>query len=865
MALSSGSRLGGYEIVAPIGAGGMGEVYRARDARLGREVAIKVLPEAVAQNPERLARFEREAKVLASLNHPNIAQIFGLEERALVMELVEGEMLKGPLDWETARSYAGQIAEALAAAHEKGIVHRDLKPANIMVTAAGVVKLLDFGLAKAAEFEGPAGGGGDLTNSPTMTMSPTMAGVVLGTAAYMSPEQARGKVVDKRADIWAFGVVFWEMLTGEQMFQGETVSDTLAGVLKEQPDLGRVPKQARRLLRSCLEKDPRNRLRDIGDVWKLLDEEQGPVAPAASVSEKKRNWWPWGIAAVATMVAAVALVTGIGKRAEVTSAPLVQLSLLPPEDARFTSVPAVSPDGQMIAFVATKDNVNRLYVRGLSWAVSKELPGTDGASYPFWSPDGQSLGFFAERKLKRIDLAGATPVTLADAEVGRGGSWSPSGVIVFAPGLFTGLMQVPAAGGAAKAATATADTGNGGHRAPYFLPDGDRFVFLARSTSEGKQGLYLGSLKGGKARFLVSTNSTAIAVRPGYLLYQQDRQLRVQRFSLESAEVQGEAIPFNGAEVGFDPLNLQGRVAASETGVLALLPPETLGTSGPVWLDAKGKVIGPLTARAVNATSTLSPDETRAATAISNLGTGGVDIWIHDVARGVESQVTQAGGRNRTPVWSPDGKQLAFIAYRDGRAWVVRQPASGEVSEERVAEIQSELPNLNEWTKDGRYLVGSYARGATGQDLWWLDLNGERKVKDLLRNEFNESGARVSPDGKWMAYISDETKRPEVYVQAFPGLGQKVQVSPDGASMACWKPDGRELYYWQNGLMMAVAVEGGSPLKVGAPRRLFEVGASTGGCEVTRDGRFLMRVAQAPTGRPPMTVILNWPQLLERR
>jgi serine/threonine protein kinase len=540
MSLAAGTKLGPYEVLAPIGAGGMGEVYGAKDTKLKREVALKVLPEAFAEDPERMARFQREAEVLASLNHPNIAQIYGVEERALVMELVEGESPKGPMPFDEAWKIASQIAAGLEYAHEKGIVHRDLKPANVKITADGVVKLLDFGLAKA--YTGPAAVSGNLDNSPTLTLGATQVGVILGTAAYMAPEQAKGKAVDRRADIWAFGVVLYELLTGERLFTGEDVSDVLADVLKKQPNLDNVPVQARRLLRECLEKDPKDRLRDIGDAKRVLVVET-TVEPK-SVSRLGVGGW----------ISAGVLFIGLGipsflyLRGTTRAGPVLRYSITAPENTTNLHSFAISPDGHLVAIAATVNGKRQLWLRPLDAFGARPMPGTEDATYPFWSPDSRYIGFFSQGKLKKVPASGGPPQSLCDVIDGRGGTWSRQDVIVFSPNTTPGgvnLQRVLASGGAPADVTKS----KGNLLFPVFLPDSRHFLYLVIGSPEqpgapnaAGSGVYVASLDGNENRRVLADNSS-VALTAGTLLFIRENTLMAQHFDEASGIPEGEVFP----------------------------------------------------------------------------------------------------------------------------------------------------------------------------------------------------------------------------------------------------------------------------------------------------------------------------------
>jgi hypothetical protein len=559
MPLTAGDKLGPYEIISLIGKGGMGEVYRAHDPRTGRDVAVKVSAERFSE------RFDREVRAVASLNHPNICTLFDVGPNYLVMEYIEGEAPKGPMPLETALNYARQIAAALDEAHEKGIVHRDLKPGNIKIKQDGSVKVLDFGLAKQTQ---QSRDGGAAEDSPTLSMAATQAGMILGTAAYMPPEQAKGKAVDKRADIWAFGVVLYEMLTGKRLFQGEDVTDILASVVKEQPDLSAVPSNVQRLLKSCLEKDPKNRLRDIADAWKLLEE--SGVGAAFAPSPSQRSLLPWLITtSVAALVAVALSVFAYGHFTEETR--VYRVSMVLPEKSVLTagttaSLPAISPDGRHLAFVTERNARRELWVRDLDSLTARVLPGTQDALDPFWSPDSRFLAFFAEGKLKKIDAAGGPVFTLCEAALGRGGTWSKNGVIVFAPDAYAALFRVSAEGGAATPLTALDPAANeNSHRFPWFLPDDRHFLYTARSTDLQHTAIYVADLDSKMRRTVVSGGSNAVYAAPGYLLYMREKTLVAQPFDAGSAKTTGDAVVV-AQQVDYIGPNLLFGIVKSGTG-----------------------------------------------------------------------------------------------------------------------------------------------------------------------------------------------------------------------------------------------------------------------------------------------------------
>jgi serine/threonine protein kinase/roadblock/LC7 domain-containing protein len=784
MPLTGGDRLGPYEIIAPIGAGGMGEVYRARDTKLKREVALKVLPEAFAQDPDRMLRFQREAEVLAALNHPNIAHIYGVEERALVMELVEGETLQGPLKLETALNYARQIADALEAAHEKNIIHRDLKPANIMITPAGVVKVLDFGLAAVAQSSDPS----NPVNSPTLTISPTRVGMILGTAAYMSPEQARGKPVDKRADIWAFGVVLFEMLTGNRLFEGGTVSDTLAQVLTKEPDWEQVPAKVRRLLKKCLEKDPKRRLRDMGDAWELLEE----AAPLPHGRGSVGSRLGWIVAAVMTIALLGALII---LRPRPVDHPLIRLNVDLGSDS-IAGDPVISPDGTRVVFSARGPNGKpQLATRLLDQAKPTLLPGTENASDPFFSPDGQWVGFFADGKIKKLSAQGGAAVTLADAPVLKwGASWGEDGNIIVGGIPGTGLSRVAAAGGAPQPIAVTGLDALG-LRWPQILPGGAAVLFTAVNggTLESQnESIVVLSLKTGQIKTLLRGGYFGRYVptygSTGHLMYVNDGAVFALPFDPVRLESKGAASPV------LDDL-ATGQFDFSSIGTLVYRGGKAQEQTYPiVWLDSSGKT-EPLVATPGNyGDPGFSPDGQRLA--VVN-GSGNYDIFVYDLKRETMSRLTFNAQDVKHPVWTPDGKHIAFSA-RGGIFWI-RADGGGEM--QRLIESKGQLFS-DSFSPDGRRLAYSELNPKTGADLWTIPLDVSDpdhpkpgKPEPFLQTPGQEFMAKFSPDGHWIAYYSDESGRNEVYVRPFPGSGGKWQISSGGGNLPVWSSAARQLFY----------------------------------------------------------------------
>jgi eukaryotic-like serine/threonine-protein kinase len=843
MPLSSGEKLGPYEIHALIGAGGMGEVYRARDTKLKRDVALKILPEAFARDPGRLARFQREAEVLASLNHPNIAHIYGVAEsenvRALIMELVEGESPKGPMPFDEARKIATQIAEALDYAHEKGVVHRDLKPANVKVTPEGVVKLLDFGLAKAFEST-PDSAPSDPANSPTLTLGATVAGAILGTAAYMAPEQARGKRVDKRADIWAFGVVLYELLTGERPFRGEDVTEILASVVKENPDLGKAPAAIRRLLTRCLEKDPKKRLRDIGDVGDLLGPEEEAPVRQSSAAFVKIQW-----VAIALLLAIAAGLALTRSKLPPDASPTVRFRI-PIAEVAGAPPPTVSPDGKQIVYA----NDGRLWVRAFDSLESRPLPDSDGfvAVNPFWSSDSRTIFFASASMLRKADANGGPAQALcALSDVLFGGFQLPDGRLVFAANQ-SGLLQVPAGGGTAFPLATGLPPGHlslrGGNP---LLPDGNHFLISSAS------GVYIGSVDGRDGpRKLLPDSATAAAYvlsakDGGYLLFVRGGALMAQVFNPSKLVLSGEPLPV---------ASNVGQFSASLNGVLVYR-----GKSGNQklrWFDRQGNSSSTSMTEGEYTDLAISPDGSHVALVRGAL------LFSHDF----RTEATMPVGRQARikPVWSPDGKRILFEArgVSGGLAFQETAPDGGDMTE-----VLKSKANASpwDWSPDGRWLIYSVTDPQTREDLWLLPMQGEGKAEPFLVTGFSESDGAFSPDGRFVAYVSDESGEPEVYVRSFPAsTGGKWRISVGGGYQPRWRRDGKELFYvQQEGRFMSADVATSPAFRTGTPKFLFQAsifggGASTGNhyWDVAKDGRFLVNTVENGAASSEVTVVLNW-------
>jgi Tol biopolymer transport system component len=879
-----------YRVQEKIGAGGMGEVYRATDTRLNRDVAIKVLPEALARDAERMARFEREAKVLASLNHPNIASIYGLEEsngsRALIMELVEGLMLaerieQGPLGLDEALPIAKQIAEALEYAHERGIIHRDLKPSNVKLTADGQVKVLDFGLAKALEGETSEE---ELLNSPTLSAVATRAGVLLGTAAYMSPEQARGKRVDRRADIWAFGCVLYEMLTGLSPFSGETTSDILACVIRAEPDWpaipDSVPTRIRELLRRCLQKDPRKRLQAIGDARIALEEvlsgaPQEAGAPQAQIAAEP-VWWralPWA-AGVLLALAVGGAVWELRPRPD--PPPVVHFSFGPPAGDsfvfRFGRVPlAISPDGTALVFMVRHNATSQLYLRRLDRLEVVPLKGTDDGQHPFFSPDGQWIAFFGAGKLKKVSALGGTPVTLSDAPISRGGTWTLDNSILFSPNTSSALMRVSAAGGTPVPFTKLdSRKGERNHRWPHVLPGGKAVLFNVGDATGSAYDvpICLALLKTGEVKTL-PLRGTNVRYVPGYVVFTRGETLYAAPFDLERLEVTGS--PFPAGEVLMSPVGAAS-YSVSESGSLAYVPADaSIGKL--VWVDAKGATEVPgLPTRDYFNRVQISPDGKRIVVVILE---GGLrHIWVYDTERGSLTRLTFGETDNASPAWSPDGRRIVFARLQEGKSSIVAKRADGSGSEEIVVPGEKSGIVASSWSPDGR-LLGYSQIGSSGKwESGVLPLEGERKPQILLAsNQFNQLFPIFSRDGKYLAYTSDESGRSEVYVTPFGQGSGKWQISTGGGTNPVWARRGTQLFYRDSsGNIMGVDVTTQPVFNASTPRVIVPSAVTAplsngvDNYDVNLDGRrFLVHQQNREAGQSlQINVILNWSEELRR-
>jgi len=883
----TGQTISHYRILEKIGVGGMGEVYLADDLSLDRKVALKFLPDVFTGDPERMARFEREAKLLASLNHPNIAAIYGLEQadgkRFLIMEYVSGETLqsrisKGALSVEEALAVCRQIAEGLEAAHEKGVIHRDLKPANVMITGEEGVKILDFGLAKALLDDGQSV---DSSKSPTITEAMTQPGVVLGTAAYMSPEQAKGKTVNKRADIWAFGCILYECLTGKRAFEGETVTETLAAVIRAEPDLKSVPAKVRLFLQRCLEKDPTKRLRDLGEALAWME-----VAPESVIESTpaKRPLLALSIAAI--LIIALLIILWAPWRVIPPAPALTQFQITLPDEVTlsYDSLFSLSPDGRHLVFAAyDSEGTKRLWIRGLDSIEVKALPGTELglATSCFWSPDSRFIAFDAGGKLKKVNIAGGPPETICDLTgYALGGSWNRNDVIIFGT-LGGSLMRVSASGGNASPLTELDPTRQEiRHTYPRFLPDGSSFLYFCASTTTEKSGVYMGSLdpkpEEKVAKQLLATPAAAaympsVGSVPGQLIFIRDQVLMAQPFDNNRMELIGEAISI-ADNVGSFYENAYFSI--SENGILSYRPGDSITGSGGtyelVWMDREGKKIASASEPGGFSNFRLSGDDTKVI--FDRTESGSLpDVHVLDLNRNVSSRLTFNPATENLPIWSPDDLQVLFPSNRNGSFDLYLKAATGAGQEEVLVELGTPTGWGTDWSKDGRFILCQKPGGKTGQDLWIAPQFDDQKPYPYLQTEFDEQDGTFSPDGKWIAYVSDETGRNEIYVQSFPLSGSKFQVSSGGANEPYWSTDGTELFYMTaDRNLVAVPIKLSPIFEPGLPKRLFSIPVVTSQRHcyaVSSDGkRFLVMnpIEEETESYSSMRVILNWPSLLEQ-
>ncbi len=895
MALTSGTRLGPYEIQSPLGAGGMGEVYRARDTRLGRDVAVKVLPEHLSSNPELKLRLDREAKAISSLNHPHICTLHDVGSQNgmdfLVMEHLDGETLadrlqRGPLPLDEALRFAIQIADALDKAHARGVVHRDLKPANIMLTKSGA-KLMDFGLAKPAGGLNVAANAGLYTPStPTMNVaalsadasSLTQKGTVVGTFQYMAPEVLQGTEADAQSDIFSFGCMLYEMITGRRAFEGKSQLSVLGALLDHEPERISAlnpgsPPRLDETVHRCLAKNPEQRYGCIHDVRIQLEGivQAGPPSVSTQQRAAAASKVPWLIAAIAVLIAMTIAAAYFLQAPKPVS--LVQSSILPPPGTSFVTMlpssgpPVLSPDGTRLAFTARNDKGKvLLYVRSLTTSLPQPLEGTDDAMYPFWSADGSELGFFSAGKLKKIDAGGGPPQNVCDVGNARGGAWNQDGTILFTPSTSQAIMRVSAAGGTPEPITKLdAERNENSHRWPSFLPDGKHFLYWARSSKGPHTDLiYIGELGSAKSKVLMQSDSVA-TYASGYLLFLRDQALMAQPFNLKRLELSGDPI-LVAQQVGFNGAVAHPLFTVSQTGILVYQSGNLDNGWNLLWLGRDGKPVAPSPQPDRYILPALSPDGKRMAVGIFT-GTQGVgDLWIYDLARGTNTRVTFGPSNNGSPVWSPDGKTIYYGSSSKGLSHISAKAADGSGSERVVLETPNIVEQPVSISSDGRYLA--YLRKDLAKDagshIWVLPLFGDGKPFPIEQDTWAEKDAQISPDGKWMAYVSNDSGRNQVYITPFPGGGAKWEVSKDGGSWPRWRGDGKELFYLDNSDSI-IAVDltvTGNAIDLGVPHVLFQaigVQRDYGPYDVTADGKkFLINSGNIAQGGEPLTLVQNW-------
>jgi Tol biopolymer transport system component len=901
MALAAGTKLGPYEIESPLGAGGMGEVYRAKDTRLDRTVAIKILPTQFSEDSEARQRFDREARAISSLSHPNICQLYDVGSQDgisyIVMECLQGETLadrleKGPLPLKQLLRYGSEICEGLGTAHRNGVVHRDLKPGNIMLTKTGA-KLMDFGLAKPVSITSSPSGLTATSATPGKSHPLTMQGTVVGTLQYMSPEQIEGKEADTRSDIFSLGCVLYEMATGKRPFEGKSAASIMAAVLEREPIAissvtPALPAALDRVVKACLAKDPDERLQTVQDVklqLQWLGEERGgsgsqasPEAPGTGrLRRRERVVW-----LVTTLGALFVAALAFYRLAEQGPQPVVQTNIGAADKLRFnfsgniSGPPAISPDGLHLVFSAIDEGRAQLYIRTLSDLSIRPLAGTDDGRFPLWSPDSHSVAFFAEGKLKRVDISGGIPVAINDASNGRGGSWGSTGIIVFAPNYNSSLLQVPAGGGAASEVFKLDSPKYSTYRWPWFLPDGKHFLYFAANhltpNNSNTEGIFFASLDGKENRLLLRSASNAIYAS-GYLLYAVGDVLRAQPFDPGSGQIRGDStVLANGVQN--DNEVWRGIVAASESGLLLYQPVAARTGLKLAWFDRSGKQVGAIGEPDDYYQVKLSPDDKKLALAIGQMKH---TIWIYDLSEDTRSRFTFDVNSHSNPVWSPDGSQLGYAADQGGvqDALVFGKASNGagepkQILGSALTEQMEQSPS--DWSPDGRWMIytrGTLGAGSQGTDLWVFRVDGSQQPIPYITGPGDQQEAQFSPDGHFVAYESNEAGDPEIYIAAFPWSGAKWQVSTNGGAEPRWRRDGQELFFTAGDQVMAARVKKlGLGLEVSQAHPLFRL--NLGGGEtpfryaVTRDGQRFVAIVSAQDSSPPLVLVQNWTTKLKQ-
>ncbi len=881
-----GSSIGHYRIVSKIGAGGMGEVYKAHDSRLDREVAIKVLPSEMSSDEDRLRRFEQEAKATSALNHPNILTVYDIGEHGgspfIVAELLEGDELRqrleeGPIPLRKVTEYAQQIVSGLSAAHEKGIVHRDLKPENLFITKDERVKILDFGLAKLREPSTNIHGSEDATRRAM-----TDPGVVMGTVGYMSPEQVRGQMTDHRSDIFSFGLILYEMITGRRAFQEESLAETMSAIVKEEPpeitELNpNISPSLERIVRRCLEKKPDRRFQSTADLGFALESLSAPtissganMTTAVSAIGLETDRSPWLVRGLAgaslLLLIGCAVVTTMYIRRPVPDERPVSF-VIPPSDAGTnTGTPVISPDGRTIAFTMTVDGKSHLYIRELGSLTEQRLNGTDGAGGAFWSPDSRTIAFFANDKLKKVDIGGGPVQVICNAPKGFTGAWSRDGVIVFG-GSDSGIRRVSAAGGEVSELLPLDESRKEiRHVWPRFLPDGRHFFYKSHNSTPDPPEIFVASVDGKDRKFLFKSTSDVHYVAPGYLLFARDTTVMAQPFDASSLQFTGDPVAVV-ENVGFNTTGGRSQFSVSENGTLVYKTGG--GTVNQLrWFDRQGKEIAKVGPPGEYSDVVLSPDGKRAAA--ERIDNSNRDIWMIDLERGLPTRFTFGALREDDPAWSPDGTYLVFSSNGYGdKTSIFRKLANGAGNDELLSDAVSVQTSGMDWSPDGKNILFASIGEKSGNDIWILPLAGEGKPYPLLKSEFNESQGHFSPDGRYFAYVSNESGREEIYIQSFPVGTGKWRVSTNGGWLPKWRRDGRELYYEAiDKKLMAVPVKLDGIVEIGAATALFQTEITVGSPNryaVTADGqRFLINSPLQSGQEAPFNVILNWTSTLKK-
>ena len=871
MTITSGTRLGPYEIIEPAGAGGMGEVYRARDVRLDRDVAVKTLKGPFTE------RFEREARAISALNHPNICTLHDVGQHEgsgyLVMEFIEGTPIKGPIPVPQAIAYGIQICDALYAAHKKGVVHRDLKPANILVTKQGI-KLLDFGLAKLASAGAAAGSSAAIEQATLAAL--TGAHTVVGTPHYMAPEQIEGRDVDARTDIFAFGGVMYELLTGRRAFEGQTSSSVMAAVLATHPEpieklVPLTPPALDRIVSRCLAKDPEDRWQSARDVaaelaWIQQGGSQAGLPVMVSNRRRTRETLAWAASGVGALAALAFAIAWVRRAPE--PPPVVRFALTLPATLQNVTPPVMSPDGRNIAFAADSGGQSMVWIRPMDAIEAHPLPGTEGVFRPFWSPDSRSIGFIANGKMKKVDIGGGPAQLICDitgpGAAGGDGSWSPEGVILFDGTVNDVLREGSGGGGVSKPVVLDEGktSGTPGSGWPEFLPDGKHFLY---TTGTPELILKVGELGSTKSRTLFTTTTRVQYAAPGYLLFVRDRTLVAQKFDPDSQTLQGDPVPL-GEGLGTDNVGLAS-FSVSRTGVLAYRGGDVTGARL-VWVDRTGRETPAIPAAADYHDTWFSPDRTRMVYDVGG-DNGQNDLWIRDVARGVSSRFTFGPSTNVDGIWSPDGRRIVYTSREKGPGDLVVKDASGTKDPEPLL-VNGDEKYVSDWSRDGKYVLVTWRnKDSGGWNISALTMDGEHKMLPIVKTQFNELWPTFSPDGKYIAYQSNESGRTEIYVQEFPDARNKWQVSTNGGVEAYWRPDGRELFYRSGRQIVAVPVEIGSTFVAGTPATAvetrFAASVDRGLYRPSPDGqRFLVLQPLASQTDVPASIVLNWTSALRR-